>query len=111
MELADAMAGRWSILEDPSGERLAGIRLSIAICGCQEAEPEFLFLAGKECDLGYFSVHEVKKTLYNLYSPLLTTNFPLCKLSGLMVIFLEFFVIPFDLLKTADDNALNKPSI
>lgn len=28
-----------------------------------------------------------------------------------MVIFPEFFVIPFDLLKSADENALNKPSI
>lgn len=89
---------------NPSGERLAGIRLSIAICGQQEAESEFLFLAGKESDLGYSS-------LYNLYSPLLTTQFPLCKLSRLMVIFLECFVILFDLLKTADDNALDKPSI
>lgn len=31
-------------------ERLVEMRLSIAICGCQKAQPEFLCLSGKESD-------------------------------------------------------------
>lgn len=35
---------------NPFVGRLAELRLPVTISGCQEAEPEFLFLAGKESD-------------------------------------------------------------
>lgn len=53
---------------NPFVGRLAEPRLPVTICACQEAEPEFLFLAGKESDWGCSSVCKIKKhcKIYNL---------------------------------------------